>query len=66
MDKSDKQYVCNICQEVFTLESSMMTHRDAIHNQEKNFACDKCEKKFQFRSHLSRHQKLSKSISLLP
>uniref|UniRef100_A0ABD2X5N0 C2H2-type domain-containing protein n=1 Tax=Trichogramma kaykai TaxID=54128 RepID=A0ABD2X5N0_9HYME len=42
----DKQYVCNIYQEAFTLESSMITHRDTIHNYEKNYACDKYKKKF--------------------
>ncbi|CAB0044842.1 unnamed protein product [Trichogramma brassicae] len=53
---NEKKYVCNICQEAFTLESSMITHRNTIHKLQKDYACDKCEEKFEFRSHLSRHQ----------
>ncbi|CAB0036976.1 unnamed protein product [Trichogramma brassicae] len=56
VSSDDKQNVCDVRQDVFTLESSMITHQGTIHYEKKYFACNKCEKKFEFRSHLSRHQ----------
>uniref|UniRef100_A0ABD2XKJ3 C2H2-type domain-containing protein n=1 Tax=Trichogramma kaykai TaxID=54128 RepID=A0ABD2XKJ3_9HYME len=38
-------------------QSSMITHRDTIHNRRKDFACDECEKKFGNKHHLFSHQK---------
>ncbi|XP_023315217.1 zinc finger protein 271-like [Trichogramma pretiosum] len=56
----EKQYVSDICQAAFTLESSMITQRDTSPNDKKNYsyACNNCEKKFGQISHLLTHRKV--------
>lgn len=51
-----KLYSCDECQRTFNHPSSLMYHKESVHNDGRRFVCSKCGKSFTHKQLLQRHQ----------
>lgn len=51
-----KLYACDECERTFNHPSSLMYHKESVHNDGRRFVCSKCGKSFTHKQLLQRHQ----------
>lgn len=51
-----KLYSCDECDRTFNHPSSLMYHKESVHNDGRRFVCSKCGKSFTHKQLLQRHQ----------
>jgi KRAB domain-containing zinc finger protein len=52
-----KDFRCDICDEAFSLKSSLNRHVNSVHKKHTRFSCDLCDYRSYYRSHLETHSK---------
>lgn len=55
-DVGGKLYSCDECERTFNHPSSLMYHKESVHNDGRRFVCSKCGKSFTHKQLLQRHQ----------
>ena len=50
-----KPYECNLCDKIFTVNSSLKQHIESVHEKKKPFNCDTCKSSFTLESALKQH-----------
>lgn len=55
-DGTGKLYSCDECERTFNHPSSLMYHKESVHNDGRRFVCSKCGKSFTHKQLLQRHQ----------
>ena len=53
----DRQFICDICEQSFGIESNFRRHRKSHIPIERRFKCDQCSSKFLNSGHLKRHMR---------
>lgn len=62
MNKKNKKFVCDLCGLKFSIEDSLVRHKQHIHGEKIEYKCTQCQNGYAVKSSLVRHVKLKHSI----